>query len=135
MTVVGFVDLIGREYRRNTRGLCCKRECHDGTDEWHKVESGNRVWWYEGDTHCVIMFLVSVLLYMLSKQLLQCVGWSRIEERLRKCKQTLEKHPPCFQESKSKLWLFQETHIAHLAVVHQQMRETRVSSICSGTAE
>ena len=32
------------------------------------------MWWCEGDTQCVIMFLVSVLIYMLPKQLLLCVA-------------------------------------------------------------
>jgi hypothetical protein len=122
-------------YRRNRRELCCKRERHDGTDEWHKVDTGREVWWYEGDTQCVIVFLISVVLYMLSRQLLHCVGWSRTARAFAEMQQTLEKHPPCFQESKPKLWLIRENPIAHPTVVHQQMRETRVSSMSSETAE
>jgi len=125
---------MGRVYRRNRRELCCKRERHDGTDEWHKVDTGREVWWYEGDTQCVIVFLISVVLYMLSRQVLHCVDREQ-KERLQKCKQTLEKHPPCFQESKPKLWLIREIPVTHPTVVHQQMRETRVSSISSETAE
>lgn len=86
------------------------------------------MWWYEGDTQYVIMFLVCYSMYCQSSD-------SRTEVRLQKCWQTRQKHPPCFQESKSKLWLFQENPVALSAVVNQQMRKARVSSVCSEAAE
>lgn len=55
---MGSGGLIGRLYRRNRRELCCKCERHYGTGEWHKVGGEEEEWWYEGDTQCVIVFLV-----------------------------------------------------------------------------
>lgn len=120
---MGSGGLIGRLYRRNRRRVCREFKRHDGTDKWHKVGGGKRVWWYEGDTQCVIVFLVCYSICC-QRQLLQCVAREQKSvcgNASKRAKSILHAFKSPSQSSGSS----KKIPISLSAVVHQQMRKVK----------